>query len=149
MLPDEALVEEVTAQRCEIALGHPDDLADNPVDSLIAMGERVRMGVDAESLTAAIATAAERLARSARRCGLDWAGGVSDTAVQKFARDYVREVDGRQIVLGPHLRMSGGNRLLRIYCALDETPGPVGGPPVRRLIVGHVGEHLRDQGADD
>ena len=86
---------------------------------------------------------------TARGLGLDWAGGVSDTAKQKFAADYLREVDGRQVVLGPHLRMSGGKQLLRIYCALDETPGVAGGPPVRRLIVGHVGGHLRDQGADD
>ena len=86
---------------------------------------------------------------TARGLGLDWAGGVSDTAKQKFASDYLRTVDGRQVMLGPHLRMSGGKQLLRIYCALDETPGPAGGPPVRRLIVGHVGGHLRDQGADD
>ena len=86
---------------------------------------------------------------TARGLGLDWAGGVSDTASQKFAADYLREVDGRQIMLGPHLRMSGGKQLLRIYCALDETPGAPGAGPVRRLIVGHVGGHLRDQGADD
>ncbi len=86
---------------------------------------------------------------TARGLGLDWAGGVSDTAKQKFAADYLREVDGRQVLLGPHLRMSGGKQLLRIYCALDETPGVPGGPTVRRLIVGHVGGHLRDQGADD
>lgn len=86
---------------------------------------------------------------AARNLGLDWAGGVSDTAMQKFAADYLREVDGRQVMLGPHLRMSGGKQLLRIYCALDETPGPPGAGPVRRLIVGHVGGHLRDQGADD
>jgi hypothetical protein len=86
---------------------------------------------------------------TARGLGLDWAGGISDTAAQKFASDYLREVDGRQIVLGPHLRMSGGKQLLRIYCALDETPGAPGAGPVRRLVVGHVGGHLRDQGADD
>ncbi|MFM7061522.1 MAG: hypothetical protein ACKOZL_10115 [Actinomycetes bacterium] len=86
---------------------------------------------------------------TARGLGLDWAGGVSDTAKQKFAADYLREVDGRQVVLGPHLRMSGGKQLLRIYCALDETPGAPGGSPVRRLVIGHVGGHLRDQGADD
>ena len=86
---------------------------------------------------------------TARGLGLDWAGGISDTAMQKFASDYLREVDGRQVMLGPHLRMSGGKQLLRIYCALDETPGAPGAGPVRRLVVGHVGGHLRDQGADD
>ena len=84
VLPDEALVERVTAARCEIALGHLDDLGENPVDALIAVGELVRMGVDAESLVGATATAAERLARSARRCGLDWDGAAALAAAQRL-----------------------------------------------------------------
>lgn len=86
---------------------------------------------------------------AARRAGLDWAGGISDTAAQKFAADYLREFEGRQIMLGPHLRMSGGRQILRVYCHLDQVPGAAGAPPRRRVVVGHVGEHLRDQGADD
>jgi hypothetical protein len=86
---------------------------------------------------------------AARGAGLDWAGGIGDTAAQKYAADYLREFEGRQIMLGPHLRMSGGRQILRIYCHLDQVPGAPGGAPRRRLIVGHVGEHLRDQGADD
>lgn len=84
VLPDVQLVERITAQRCEIALGHPDDLADDPAAALIAMGERVRMGADPAALVGGIATDAERLARSARRCGLDWDGATALAAAQRM-----------------------------------------------------------------
>lgn len=84
VLPDALLVEQLTGQRCEIVLGHPDDLADDPAAALIALGERVRMGADPVALVGAIATDAERLARSARRCGLDWDGATALAAAQRM-----------------------------------------------------------------
>ena len=88
-------------------------------------------------------------AEAAEEIGLDWASDVSEVATNKYAADYMRKFEGRDIFLGPHVRMSGGRRLLRIYCVLDESPGPVGGLPVRRFIIGHVGKHLRDRTNND
>ncbi len=88
-------------------------------------------------------------AEAAAEIGLDWASDVSEVATNKYAADYMRKFEGRDIFLGPHVRMSGGRRLLRIYCVLDESPGPVGGMPTRRFIIGHVGKHLRDRTNND
>ncbi|MEI6571534.1 MAG: hypothetical protein WCO36_08910 [Actinomycetes bacterium] len=88
-------------------------------------------------------------AQAAEEIGLDWASDVSEVATNKYAVDYMRKFEGRDIFLGPHVRMSGGRRLLRIYCVLDESPGPVGGLPTRRFIIGHVGKHLRDRTNND
>lgn len=88
-------------------------------------------------------------AEAAEEIGLDWASDVSEVATNKYAVDYMRKYEGRDIFLGPHVRMSGGRRLLRIYCVLDESPGPVGGLPTRRFIIGHVGKHLRDRTNND
>ena len=68
--------------------------------------------------------------------GLDWVRDVSITAKQKFAEDYQRSYRGRPIMLGPHLRRDG-RQLVRVYCFLDEVE--------RRVVVGHVGRHLRDR----
>ena len=96
----------------------------------------------------AAGTLNESFGESARQKGLDWASGISETSKRKFSNDYQRTFEGRPVMLGPHLRMSGGRQLLRIYFALDEVPGQVGELPKRRLLIGHVGEHLRTQ-ADD
>lgn len=68
--------------------------------------------------------------------GLDWVRDVSITAKQKFAEDYQRSYRGRRIMLGPHFRRDG-RQLVRVYCFLDEEE--------RRVVVGHVGRHLRDR----
>jgi hypothetical protein len=68
--------------------------------------------------------------------GLDWVRDVSLTAKQKFAEDYRRSYRGRPIMLGPHFRRDG-RQLVRVYCFLDEEE--------RRVVVGHVGRHLRDR----
>jgi hypothetical protein len=67
---------------------------------------------------------------------LDWVRDVSTTAKQKFAEDYQRSYRGRRIMLGPHFRRDG-RQLVRVYCFLDEVE--------RRVVVGHVGRHLRDR----
>jgi hypothetical protein len=75
-------------------------------------------------------------ATACRERGLDWVRDVSATAKQKFAEDYVRIYRGRPIMLGPHLRRDG-RQLVRVYCYLDEAE--------HRVVVGHVGKHLRDR----
>jgi hypothetical protein len=96
---------------------------------------------DLERLDAvAAAWAAGRLhadfATVCRERGLDWVRDVSATAKQKFAEDYLREYRGKPIMLGPHLRRDG-RQLVRVYCYLDEEE--------HRVVVGHVGRHLRDR----
>lgn len=75
-------------------------------------------------------------ASAARERGLDWVRDVSATAKQKFAEDYLRTYRGRPVLLGPHLRRDG-RQIVRVYCYLDEAE--------RRVVVGHVGRHLRDR----
>ena len=75
-------------------------------------------------------------ATACRDRGLDWVRDVSATAKQKYVEDYERTYRGRPILLGPHLRRDG-RQLVRIYCFLDEEE--------RRVVVGHVGRHLRDR----
>jgi hypothetical protein len=71
-----------------------------------------------------------------RDLGLDWVRDVSLSAKQKYADDYRRSYKGRPIMLGPHFRRDG-RQLVRVYCYLDEQD--------RRVVVGHVGRHLRDR----
>ncbi len=71
-----------------------------------------------------------------RNQGLDWVRDVSASAKQKYAEDYQRSYLGRAIMLGPHFRRDG-RQLVRVYCFLDEEE--------RRVVVGHVGRHLRDR----
>jgi hypothetical protein len=71
-----------------------------------------------------------------RELGLDWVRDVSASAKQKYADDYRRSYKGRPIMLGPHFRRDG-RQLVRVYCYLDEED--------RRVVVGHVGRHLRDR----
>ena len=71
-----------------------------------------------------------------RNHGLDWVRDVSASAKQKYSEDYRRSYRGRPIMLGPHFRRDG-RQLVRVYCFLDEEQ--------RRVVVGHVGRHLRDR----
>lgn len=59
---------------------------------------------------------------------------VSDSAKQEFRKDYERTLrPGRLILLGPHI--DGGGRDGRIYFYIDRE--------LRRIVIGHVGKHLR------
>ncbi len=70
-----------------------------------------------------------------------YAAGVSDTAHQQYRADYVRKYDGRDILLGPHLKLGAGSPefCLRIYWYVDVDK--------QRVVIGHIGEHLRDAGS--
>jgi len=74
-------------------------------------------------------------AEACRRRGLDWAGGVSDTAQQKYAESYTVAENGHTYRLGPHLRLGDPDGPVRVYCTFD---GPV-------VVVGHIGRHLPDK----
>lgn len=82
VLPDPSIVERLVSARCQLAL---DGLADDREDAaayLIGAGELVRMGGNPAELEADVVTVAERLARSARTCGLDWDGAVALEATE-------------------------------------------------------------------
>lgn len=63
----------------------------------------------------------------------NFAASVSDNAINKFGGDYTIVWEGNPIQLGPHIRCNEA----RIYFSVDAES--------RRVIVGHVGEHLRDK----
>lgn len=86
VLPDATLADRLVHHRCALVL---DGLADPKRDAaayLVGLGELVRMGADAVDLVPDAVTAAERLAKSARSCGLDWAGATALRAVQGLLR---------------------------------------------------------------
>jgi hypothetical protein len=64
--------------------------------------------------------------------------GISDTAVNEFGSDYLRDYNGGTITLGPHFARGTGavNQILRLYFHFDSEN--------KVIVVGHVGRKLRD-----
>jgi hypothetical protein len=70
--------------------------------------------------------------------GFKFKPDISDTAKQKYRAAYeVRDVDGTTLLLGPHLDLGNKSTLLRVYFAIDLD--------ARRIVVGHIGDHLPDK----
>ncbi len=63
----------------------------------------------------------------------NFAPSVSDNAINKFGSDYTIQWNGAAVQLGPHIRCNDA----RIYFYIDTA--------ARRVVIGHVGEHLRDK----
>ena len=63
----------------------------------------------------------------------NFAPSVSDNAINKFGQDYTIVWNGSPVQLGPHIRCNEA----RIYFYMDVKQ--------RRIVIGHVGEHLRDK----
>lgn len=63
----------------------------------------------------------------------NFAPSVSDNAINKFGQDYTMVWNGIPVQLGPHIRCNEA----RIYFYMDVKQ--------RRIVIGHVGEHLRDK----
>jgi len=84
VLPDAALVERLVSVRCQVLLNGPADPVSDVVGSLLGLTELVRMGSDAVRLVPEAVSAAERLARAARTCGLDWDGAAALSAVERL-----------------------------------------------------------------
>lgn len=68
--------------------------------------------------------------------GLDYVAGISENAEQKYGADYTITHNGKQYMLGPHVRHGRGRTLLRIYLHVDET--------TKTMLVGKVTRHLED-----
>jgi GNAT superfamily N-acetyltransferase len=83
------------------------------------------------------------LADAALELGLQWRGGISQTAATRYEADYVARWDGETILLGPHVCLgsgSGAGKIARIYLYRHEAEKPED----RRYVIGHVGRKLRD-----
>lgn len=95
----------------------------------------------------ALNDAAKRLATDAldggfvtffNQAGIRYASDVSATARGKWPHEYRRTWRGREIWLGPHLKLGSGSpeNHCRIYFHVDHES--------RRIVIGHVGRHLTD-----
>jgi len=67
---------------------------------------------------------------------------ISQTANGKYKNDYERTYDGKDIMLGPHIGKGRGssNDMFRIYWYVDKDR--------RKYVIGHIGEHLKDDTKD-
>ena len=83
VLPDSGMVDRLVSSRCALLLNGPADAKQDAASALVGLGELVRMGADAVDLVPEVATVAERLGKSARTCGLDWAGAVGLAAAAR------------------------------------------------------------------
>jgi hypothetical protein len=116
VLPDAALAERLVGSRCVLMLDGPADAKHDAAAALVGLGELVRMGADAVDLVPDVVTVAERLAKSARSCGLDWAGNTGLLAAQRLlaSADEQRAADD----VGALCKRLGG----------DGAPAPVSAP---------------------
>jgi hypothetical protein len=108
VLPDDGLVERLVHERCTLALDGWDeaDLDDDLPGALLAWNELVRLGSDASVFIDPVAAGVERLAKSARTCGLEWDGSVAlAAAADLLARAGETRAVGDVVAL--HRRLGG------------------------------------------
>jgi len=134
-IPDTELVEQVVAQRCALLLEGPVDGRTDAAATMIGYGELVRMGADAVDLVPDAVTAAERLAKSARTCGLSWDGAAGLAAVERLL---VAAGDGRG---------AADVRAVRARLGGDGAPAPVDAP-TNALVIPWVEQRLARPAAD-
>ncbi len=72
---------------------------------------------------------------SCRSMGLNYAGGISDTAEYKYGEDYAFTWRGRTEYAVAHIRNGKGNRLYRVHLHFDNE--------TQQVVVAYVGRHLR------
>lgn len=63
----------------------------------------------------------------------NYAPSVSDNAIQKFPEDYTIRWNDKDVIIGPHLRVSDA----RIHLYHDVA--------TNTIVIGHIGRHLRDK----
>lgn len=71
--------------------------------------------------------------------GLDFAAGISDTAVNKFGTDYQIEWRGRPVLAEAHVRIGVGANHARIHVYFDHE--------THQVVIAYIGRHLRDKGS--
>jgi hypothetical protein len=71
--------------------------------------------------------------------GVEFGPGVSSLTVGRTGSQYLRQYQGHEISLGPHVKLGKGTSaalLARVYWWVDEE--------AKQFVIGHVGRHLKD-----
>ena len=122
VLPDTALVERLVAVRCGLLLDGPEDDERDAAAHVLGLAELVRLGTRADVAVPEMVGAAERLARSARTCGLDWDGFVALAATER-------------VLMASHdPRGAGDVAAVRARLGGDGAPRPAAEPTGIRLV---------------
>ncbi|MEN9804181.1 MAG: hypothetical protein RIS41_1028 [Actinomycetota bacterium] len=106
------------------------------VDANRLLEDLVRLNVVAGDWKSGRITKAS-LTISCRSLGLNYAGGISDTAERKYSDDYAFTWRGRTEYAVAHIRNGKGARLYRVHVFFDDE--------VQQVVVAYVGRHLRDK----
>lgn len=106
------------------------------VDANRLLEDLVRLNVVAGDWKSGRITNAS-LTISCRSLGLNYAGGISDTAERKYSEDYAFTWRGRTEYAVAHIRNGKGARLYRVHVFFDDE--------AQQVVVAYVGRHLRDK----
>lgn len=106
------------------------------VDANRLLEDLVRLNVVAGDWKSGRITKAS-LTISCRSLGLNYAGGISDTAERKYSDDYAFTWRGRTEYAVAHIRNGKGARLYRVHVFFDDE--------AQQVVVAYVGRHLRDK----
>lgn len=106
------------------------------VDANRLLEDLVRLNVVAGDWKSGRITKAS-LTISCRSLGLNYAGGISDTAERKYSEDYAFTWRGRTEYAVAHIRNGKGARLYRVHVFFDDE--------AQQVVVAYVGRHLRDK----
>lgn len=79
------------------------------------------------------------IAATCKAEGLDFAAGISDTAVNKYGSDYQIEWRGQPVLAEAHVRIGVGSHHARIHVYFDSE--------THQVVVAYIGRHLRDKGS--
>lgn len=79
------------------------------------------------------------IAATCKAEGLDFAAGVSDTAVNKYGADYQIDWRGRAVLAEAHVRIGQGALHARIHVYFDHE--------THQVVIAYIGRHLRDKGS--
>lgn len=126
------------SQMCEHLTFHPRALESaerlEGIDANRLLEDLVRLNVVAgDWQTGRINNAS--LTISCRSMGLNYAGGISDTAEYKYGEEYAFTWRGSTEYAVAHIRNGKGNRLYRVHLYFDNE--------TQQVVVAYVGRHLR------
>jgi hypothetical protein len=126
------------SQLCEHLTFHPRALESaerlDGVDATRLLQDLVRLNVVAGDWRSGRINNAT-LTISCRSMGLNYAGGISDTAEYKYGDDYAFSWRGRTEYAVAHIRNGKGNRLYRVHLFFDNE--------TQHVVVAYIGRHLR------
>jgi hypothetical protein len=126
------------SQLCENLTFHPRALESaqrlDGIDATRLLQDFVRLNVVAGDWQSGRINNAT-LTISCRSLGLNYAGGISDTAEYKYGDDYAFSWRGRTEYAVAHIRNGKGNRLYRVHLFFDNE--------TQQVVVAYIGRHLR------